>query len=186
MKGWSQSEQWRQIARAAIQAYNARRATLPKCGALARHTGQPCRNIALANGRCRYHGGRTPSGDKWHKAQWPSRQHVRAEQHFARKLQRLEKARAEKERRLSEMTFEEREAYSRWRASHPPGDAAKRAQSRELRRRNREGATLLRSLSDEPFAGAAGLEDLIELLQAQIAQLQRKSELGAPDFDIFA
>ena len=33
---------------------------LPKCGAYARSTGKPCRQIALANGRCHYHGGSTP------------------------------------------------------------------------------------------------------------------------------
>jgi hypothetical protein len=39
----------------------------PKCGAFARSTGQPCKAKALANGRCRNHGGmstgpRTPEG----------------------------------------------------------------------------------------------------------------------------
>ena len=29
----------------------------PKCGAFARSTGKPCRMKALANGRCRLHGG---------------------------------------------------------------------------------------------------------------------------------
>ncbi len=34
----------------------------PRCGAHARRTGQPCRNAAMANGRCRMHGGATPRG----------------------------------------------------------------------------------------------------------------------------
>lgn len=40
---------------------------IPRCGALSRSTGKPCRQPALANGRCRFHGGlstgpRTPAG----------------------------------------------------------------------------------------------------------------------------
>ena len=32
----------------------------PRCGARAKHTGgQPCKAAALANGRCRHHGGRS-------------------------------------------------------------------------------------------------------------------------------
>ncbi len=41
----------------------------PRCGAHARTTGKPCRGAAMANGRCRMHGGkstgpRTPEGLK--------------------------------------------------------------------------------------------------------------------------
>ena len=31
----------------------------PRCGAYARTTGQPCRAPAMANGRCRMHGGKS-------------------------------------------------------------------------------------------------------------------------------
>ncbi len=31
-----------------------------KCGAYARSSGQACKQYALANGRCHYHGGKTP------------------------------------------------------------------------------------------------------------------------------
>jgi hypothetical protein len=34
----------------------------PRCGAHSRRTGQPCRNGAMPNGRCRMHGGATPRG----------------------------------------------------------------------------------------------------------------------------
>jgi len=30
-----------------------------KCGAYARSSGEPCKQYALANGRCHYHGGKT-------------------------------------------------------------------------------------------------------------------------------
>ncbi len=34
----------------------------PRCGAHARTTGKPCRKAAMANGRCRNHGGKSLSG----------------------------------------------------------------------------------------------------------------------------
>lgn len=39
----------------------------PRCGARRKHDGEPCRQAAMANGRCRMHGGmstgpRTPEG----------------------------------------------------------------------------------------------------------------------------
>ncbi len=34
----------------------------PRCGAHARTTGKPCKKAAMANGRCRNHGGRSPKG----------------------------------------------------------------------------------------------------------------------------
>jgi hypothetical protein len=34
----------------------------PRCGAHARTTGEPCKAPAMANGRCRMHGGMSPGG----------------------------------------------------------------------------------------------------------------------------
>ena len=39
----------------------------PRCGAYCRTTGQPCRNAAMANGRCRMHGGRLVGGPRGNK-----------------------------------------------------------------------------------------------------------------------
>jgi hypothetical protein len=36
----------------------------PRCGAYARTTGRPCRAPAMANGRCRMHGGASPGAPK--------------------------------------------------------------------------------------------------------------------------
>jgi hypothetical protein len=33
--------------------------SVPKCGARSKRTGQPCRQPAMANGRCRLHGGKS-------------------------------------------------------------------------------------------------------------------------------
>jgi hypothetical protein len=39
----------------------------PRCGAHCRTTGQPCRQLAMANGRYRMHGGRLKGGPKGNK-----------------------------------------------------------------------------------------------------------------------
>lgn len=36
----------------------------PCCGAHCRTTGQPCKGPAMANGRCRMHGGKSPGAPK--------------------------------------------------------------------------------------------------------------------------
>jgi hypothetical protein len=36
----------------------------PRCGAYARTTGEPCKAPAMANGRCRMHGGASPGAPK--------------------------------------------------------------------------------------------------------------------------
>ena len=36
----------------------------PRCGAYARTTGRPCRAPAMANGRCRMHGGASPGAPR--------------------------------------------------------------------------------------------------------------------------
>jgi hypothetical protein len=35
-----------------------------RCGAYSRRTGKPCRNGAMANGRCRMRRGKTPRGEQ--------------------------------------------------------------------------------------------------------------------------
>ena len=38
----------------------------PRCGAHARTTGKPCRSPAMANGRCRMHGGKSTGRPQKH------------------------------------------------------------------------------------------------------------------------
>ncbi len=52
----------------------------PRCGAHARTTGEPCKGWAMANGRCRMHGGkagRKPTHGRYTKAAIEQRQGVR-------------------------------------------------------------------------------------------------------------
>jgi hypothetical protein len=54
----------------------------PRCGAHARTTGQPCRNGAMKNGRCRMHGGKStgprPKHGRYTRAAIEERRKVRA------------------------------------------------------------------------------------------------------------
>jgi len=63
------------VARARLQAL-AKANAAPRCGAHAKGSGKPCRAAAMANGRCRVHGGastgpRTPEGlERSRRARW--------------------------------------------------------------------------------------------------------------------
>lgn len=68
-------------ARPAMSEARAALAIHPICGAFARTTGRPCRAPAMANGRCRMHGGkagRKPTHGRYTKAAIQSRREVRA------------------------------------------------------------------------------------------------------------
>lgn len=70
-------------ARAANTMRKARAALalLPRCGAHARTTGQPCRGVAMKNGRCRMHGGkagRKPTHGRYTRAAIADRRQIRA------------------------------------------------------------------------------------------------------------
>ncbi len=71
---------------------NAMRCHLsPRCGAHSRRTGQPCRGPAMANGRCRMHGGkagRKATHGRYSKAKVADRQKVRALLRLLRELSR--------------------------------------------------------------------------------------------------
>ena len=65
----------------AMREARAALALLPRCGANARTTGQPCRGLAMKNGRCRMHGGkagRKPTHGRYTKAAIAERREVRA------------------------------------------------------------------------------------------------------------
>jgi len=40
---------------------------VPKCGARSKRTGKPCQQPAMANGRCRLHGGKSTGAPKGNK-----------------------------------------------------------------------------------------------------------------------
>lgn len=134
----------RQInAKAQLAAINGNRHLHPKCGAKARSTGEPCRQLAMSNGRCRWHGGKTGRGKQWGLPVWPDRDAPGAMDKVNRKLRDLTKAAKKRERRVAAMTPEERADYEKWKRAHKPGSSADRARARALRKQNAEARAMI-------------------------------------------
>ncbi|WP_315918643.1 hypothetical protein [Mesorhizobium sp. SP-1A] len=167
---WQRSAQWREISRAAIRRWNAKRASLPKCGARRKRDGEPCLNLAMANGKCRCHGGRTPRGDQYRQIQWPNGSAPDAERKLAAKLKRAERNRRAKERRLAAMTPEKRAAHEKWQRDHKPGPAADRVR----RRANLKAAAEFRAISER--ADARPLSPELLALQAERERIEAERD----------
>ena len=87
------SRERRQQAREAIQQFNRMRRFRPRCGARRKTDGEPCQQMALANGKCHWHGGSTPRGDRWHRPAWLDGKGPKAAIKANRKLRNDERAR---------------------------------------------------------------------------------------------
>lgn len=122
---WIQTPDGREHLDRIHAASRERWKTAPKCGARTKGTGEPCRNIGMENGRCRFHGGRTPKGREWHRVQPapPGRE--------MEKLETLERRAKQRERRRRKMTPEELERHEAWHLTHKPGSAADRKRQRD-------------------------------------------------------
>jgi hypothetical protein len=171
---YRRSPEFRTKADAALARYNASRPFLPKCGARRKRDGEPCRNLAMGNGRCRYHGGRTPSGDGWHRPVWPNGGAPDAERRLARKLQTLERAARKRAARLRRMTDEERQQHEEWHRARPTASAAARAEVKRLKLQARQARSMMGR--DAPKAALADPEYLaicerIADLRAQMTAL---------------
>jgi len=106
---------------------------LAKCGAKRRRDGEPCQQVAMENGRCHRHGGKTPKGEDWHVHQWPKPANS-VELRIGR-VQKKRKATARAlAKKLATMTPEELERYEAWQKSHVPGPATERKRRRSDRR----------------------------------------------------
>lgn len=174
------SARHREQARRACLEINSRRAKKPKCGAANKKDGEPCKNLAMENGRCKFHGGRIPKGKDWHKPQLPdgnSRHAVaRAERKLADK-RRIEKAR---NKRLASMTPEQRQKYEKWKDAHIPGSKAERERRRDERASNEYFRKLLAEpshviLSEEVATLAEERRQLEKMLQ-EIEALSREQQ----------
>lgn len=124
-------------------------ARVPRCGAKAKSTGEPCRLAAMTNGRCQLHGGKTPAGVNWHKRLLPEKNDPRGIAKYEAKIAAAEKRDATREQTMSP---EELVQLERWRQTHAPGSRSERAR----RRQDREAAALIkrlladRDVRDEP------------------------------------
>lgn len=142
--GWRGSAAQIAVGRAAIRAWNARRHLAPKCTAMSKTTGEQCRQVAMANGKCHWHGS-TPKGDNWHRPRWPNKNAPDAMKKLNRKLANLQRAADKRARRVKLMPAAERRAHDQWHKTHKPGSAKARAADRERRRQDRNArASILR------------------------------------------
>lgn len=143
--GWRGSAAQIAIGRAALRAWNAQRHLAPKCTAMSKTTGMQCRQAAMTNGKCHYHGGKTPRGDQFHVTQWPNKNAPNAMEKLSRKLTAKQKEGEARQRRLRLMPAEERRRHDQWHKTHKPGSAKARAAARERLRQDRDArASILR------------------------------------------
>jgi hypothetical protein len=169
--GWSEyhrSPEFRRKADAALAQYNARRPFLLKCGARRKRDGEPCQNLALGNGRCRCHGGRTPSGDGWHRPVWPNGEAPDAEIRLYRKLQNLERAARSRAARLQRMSDGQRKQHEEWHKARPATSAAERAEIKRMK----QSAKMARKLFANGASGAAVADPEYLALVDRIAELR--------------
>lgn len=140
------SARQREQARLAISRWNVEiRPFVKRCGARRKSDGQPCRHIAMENGRCYVHGGRTPKGDGWHKPRWPKPSSSNGIEKIDRKIQILEDRRKAREKRIAQMTDDERARYEKQKRTHKPGSMKRR----QADKRNRQDSQWLQSLLAE-------------------------------------
>jgi len=151
------------------------RPTLKTCGAKRRRDGEPCQQIAMENGRCHRHGGKTPKAEDWHVPQWP-----KPANSVDLRIARVEKKRKATARalarKLAAMTPDERERYEAWQRSHVPGPASERKRRRSDRRLAEEIAATLSAptvLSGEALA----LQMEIDRLKALLREMEQQTDI---------
>ena len=162
---------WIAAGTCALRRVQAQRHLMPKCGATSKSTGEPCRQFPMENGRCYYHGGRTPKGKNWHKPSWPKKTAPDAEQKVVARLRNLERAEKQRQKRLAKMTPDERTAYDKWKRDHPTGTPAQREAKRLARKQNADArARLTQPRPERPLdPESAAIADRIAELRAQLA-----------------
>ncbi|WP_156376209.1 HGGxSTG domain-containing protein [Methylobacterium sp. Leaf117] len=167
---WRRSARFKAMGRAACIQFNRARQAAPKCGARKKSDGEPCQNPAMANGRCRLHGGRVPSGRAWHVVQLPPVDTPK----FDRKLTAVQKRTRALAKRLAAMTPEQRERYDRWRRTHKPGSASARSAARYRAAQDNAIAEILA----RPVAPGANAAKIAEV-EGFVAQLKREQATAA-------
>lgn len=174
---WQSSAQWRAIGSAAIRAWNRKRSNLPKCNAARKRDGEPCQQIAMANGKCFIHGGRTPRGSEWHRTQWPDGKSPDAEKKLQRKFAERERYAKKRAARLAAMSPEERQRHDAWHAVRKPGGAAARERARAERKQNAELREMMARREGRRQTGeVAALESQIAELRAELDERRRDDQ----------
>ena len=182
LSAWQSSAQWRAISSEAIRAWNASFSAQPRCGAKRRTDGEPCRNLGLENGRCRFHGGRVPKGDGWHRTQWPAGQATDTEAKLQGKLQHLSRREAKRKRRVKAMSADERAAYEKHRRAVAPSSAGER----DRRRVDRQTKTWLGKQRPSTAAAETSTATLVAQLEADCQRLESElQQIRTGRWDVF-
>lgn len=181
---WWASDEFRAIGSASAKRNLRAFAEAPRCAATRKRDGEPCQNPGLGTGgRCRLHGGATPSGaGKWHLPRWPDRTSKNLEEKLHRKLARLAVLAERREQRLAAMSPEQRERYDAWRAAHNPLAPRGRRKADRLAGSPNARATM----SPEDAAVLARLDARIAELKAEIAAAERDDVPTETEQDVFA
>lgn len=164
-RGWSNSAACAEAARRGSEEAARQRETAPKCGARRKQDGLPCEAPALANGRCRIHGGLTPSGPNWHRVRYPAASAPPAK--LEKKLQEIEQRERRRRSRVAGMSPEERARYEQRRRAMRPRSPTVRAQERQ----DHEAAKLL----SRPAAPASAVTPEGEWLRAEMRRLDAEA-----------
>jgi hypothetical protein len=160
---WRRSPEFRAIAKAQCRKMNAAHRRKPRCGATRRTDGGVCEQPAMENGRCYWHGGRTPKGENWHKAIFPA-----DGAGWAAKSRDLARAAKKRAKHLVAMSPDEVAAHRAWQRTHKPGPPGPRARASA----ERQGARAMqRALNGADDPGPVSPERAE--LQARAAELRR-------------
>jgi hypothetical protein len=153
----------------------------PKCGATAKSTGQACQRPALGNGRCYFHGGKTPAGSGWHKPVFTPGTTPSGTSRLDRKLHDLAQARKKRAAVLAKMTPAQREAHRKWHEMRQPGSREARL-SRQVRKQQAIEARMALEASGLPDRGTEvmRLDELIRALQREADILTGEARHEAP------
>lgn len=151
-----------------------------KCGATKKSDGEPCQNLPLANGRCRLHGGATPSGKDWHVPRYPESDTTARAAKSDRKAADVAKRARKLAKRLAAMTPEERAHYDEWKRTHKPGTPAARSAARRMAAHNKATRELL-ARPDAPPPPDPRLAKVDEIL----ARYERKQPSPSNDEGVF-
>jgi len=178
---WRRSAEWKRIASAYALANLRALAKRPRCGAKAKRTGCPCRQPALANGRCRWHGGKTPAGKQWHQPLFSPGTTPSGTSKLDQKLHDLAQARKRQRRLVAKMTPDQRSAHERWQKSHNPSQSARLAY-RQAKTQAREARAAL-DVIHTPGPELLRIEELIRRLTLEAEALTNAAVSAAQPND---
>jgi hypothetical protein len=183
---WQKSAAFAAMGADNLSWFHRHRHEFQKCGAHAKSSGQPCKQLALPNGRCRWHGGLTPAGDDWGRRQVrpkpPRKQRASDWRETEAKLKKWQRADQDRIRRLRAMTDEQFYAWIRRvgrRIEDPFAPALRRAVRDELVKRGPD-PTASSTLPGDSVETTRPPSPEIAALDAEIARLRQQLADDAP------